>query len=140
MTFGLSPRTRAITVLVLVFVAGAAASHAAALVWRRARFRATIESPDMGPVLDGLRLSLDQRRRAAAILSRSEPRAESILVETAGRLQEIADSVNDELRAILTPDQQRLLDSERRGPIFVVKRKGSNGSVTVDTVRTERTR
>jgi hypothetical protein len=52
------------------------------------------------------------------------------MLEAAERLRLVADSVDVELRGILTPAQQRVLDSLRVGPQFTLKRKvqGPNGT------------
>ena len=90
---------------------------------------------DMSSVLDDLGLSPEQRRRAEAILAASAPRSEEAMRAAAGRLRLVADSVDAELRAILTPEQQRRLDLLRREPVFMIKQKTPGGGTTVDTVR-----
>ena len=91
---------------------------------------------DMSGVLDRLRLSPDQRVRAEAILARSAPRAESLMVEMAERLRAISDSVDGELRGILDPAQRVRLDSLRRGRSVMIKRKtvSPDGRTSVDSV------
>ena len=90
---------------------------------------------EMSSVLDDLGLSPEQRRRAEAILAASAPRSEEAMRAAAGRLRLVADSVDAELRAILTPEQQRRLDLLRREPVFMIKQKTPGGGTTVDTVR-----
>ena len=93
---------------------------------------------DMSGVLDGLGLSPDQRVRADSILQASAPRSEAALREAAGRLQQVADSVDARLRAILTPEQRTRLDRLRRQPVFMLKRKLPGQETTVDTLRPDR--
>jgi Spy/CpxP family protein refolding chaperone len=90
---------------------------------------------DLSGVLDGLGLTPDQRVIAESILAASAPRSEAALREAAGRLQDVADSVDARLRAILTPEQRARLDRLRRQPVFMIKRKAPGQDATVDTVR-----
>jgi hypothetical protein len=90
---------------------------------------------DMSSVLDGLALSPEQRRQADAILAASAPRSEDAMRAAADRLRAVADSVDAELRAILTPEQHSRLDRLRREPVFMIKRNTPGGGTTVDTVR-----
>jgi len=46
----------------------------------------------------------------------------------------VADSVDAELRAILTPTQRARLDSLRRQPVFMLKRKTRGTGTKIDTV------
>jgi Spy/CpxP family protein refolding chaperone len=106
----------------LAFIAGASAGVVGnRLLAPRIQIRTTIG--DMGPVLDRLRLTPEQRRRADSIVSRSEPRAREVLVELGARLQMVADSVDAELRAVLTPEQRLRLDSLRSDSRLLLKRK-----------------
>jgi Spy/CpxP family protein refolding chaperone len=106
----------------LAFIAGAAAGVVGnRLLAPRIQIRTTIG--DMGPVLDRLRLTPEQRRQADSIVSRSEPRAREVLVELGARLQMVADSVDAELRAVLTPEQRLRLDSLRSDSRLLLKRK-----------------
>lgn len=90
---------------------------------------------DMTGVLDSLGLSSEQRARAQAIVEASAPRTEEAMREAAERLRFVADSIDTELRAILTPEQRIRLDQLRRQPIFMIKRKTPGGGTTADTVR-----
>ena len=54
--------------------------------------------------------------------------------ELAERLQNVSDSLDAELRAILTPPQRARLDSLRRRPLFMLKRKTPGSATTVDTL------
>ena len=118
----------------LAFIAGASAGVVGdRLLSPRIQLRTTIG--DMAPVLDRLRLTPDQRRQADSIVSRSEPRAREVLVELGARLRMVADSVDVELRAILTPEQRLRLDSLRSDSRLLLKRKIMTPSGTrVDTL------
>jgi hypothetical protein len=89
---------------------------------------------DMSVVLDSLGLSAEQRVQAQAIVEASAPRTEEAMREAADRLRSVAESVDTELRAILTPEQRIRLDELRRQPVFMIKRKAPGGGTTVDTV------
>lgn len=128
-------RSRAIAgaLLVLAFVAGAAAGVTAdRLLTPKPTIRTRIKR-DMSGVLDKLGLTAQQRAQADAIIQRSAPRTQEVMLEVAERLRTVSDSVDAELRAILTTDQRARLDSLKARPMFMLKRKQA-GSVTVDTV------
>jgi Spy/CpxP family protein refolding chaperone len=129
-------RSRAIAgaLLVLVFVTGAAAGVTAdRLLTPKPILRARI-TRDMSGVLDKLGLTAQQRAQADAIIERSGPRTEEAMIEVAERLRIVSDSVDAELRAILTPEQRTLLDALRRQPMFMLKRKASGSGTKVDTI------
>lgn len=110
------------SVLALAFVAGASAGIAGdRLLAPRIRLRAA--AGDMSKVFDRLGLTGEQRSDAEAIVARSAPRSHAIMMEAAERLRAVADSVDAELRAILTPKQRLLLDSLPREPRILLKRK-----------------
>jgi hypothetical protein len=88
----------------------------------------------MSPVLDELQLTPRQRSQADSILERSAPRSEEAMREVAERLQRVSDSLDAELRAILTAQQRARLNSLRRRPIFMLKRKTPGSATTVDTL------
>lgn len=128
-------RTRMIgaALLALAFVAGAAAGVTAdRWMTPRATIRTRVMT-DMSGVLDKLSLTPRQRAQADAIIQRSAPRTEETMLEVAERLRSVADSVDAELRGILTVPQRARLDSLRRQPTFMIKRKSPRGT-TVDTV------
>ena len=128
-------RSRAIAaaLLVLTFVAGAAAGVVADRLLAPAPTMRTRMVRDVSGVLDKLGLTPDQRVRAEAILQRSGPRVEEAMREAAERLRMASDSVDAELRALLSPEQRLRLDSFKRAPVFLLKRV-TPGSTTVDTV------
>ncbi len=123
-----------IALLALAFIAGAGSGVA---VERLLLDRVTVTTrvvQDMSGVLDQLALTGDQRRQAEAILDRGAPRTQSAMIELAARLRRVSDSVDMELRSILTPEQRSKLDSLRRRPTFVLKRDDGRGVTRLDTV------
>ncbi|MDQ6827804.1 MAG: hypothetical protein M3081_02950 [Gemmatimonadota bacterium] len=125
---------RGIALLILTFAVGTLAGVAVQrTVTRHAsqsmRFR--LQSPDM---LNGLGLTREQRHAADAILERSSPRSEAVMLEMAPRLAAIADSVNAELGVILTPAQRTKLDSMTHGAVIVLKKKNAEGHERIDTI------
>lgn len=136
--------TTVTSLVLLAFVAGASAGIVGdRLVSPPMRIRATLD--DMSGVLDRLDLAPEQRRQADSIVSRSEPRSREVLIELGERLQRVADSVDAELRAILTAEQRLRLDSLRREPRLMLKRKtmtpdGERVDTLLDTGSTMRRR
>ena len=86
-------------------------------------------------VLDALELTSDQRTRAQALMEASNPASEAVLRRASEELRQVADSVDQRLREILTPEQQARLDTMRRQPVFIIKRRLPNGTTTEDTLR-----
>jgi Spy/CpxP family protein refolding chaperone len=129
-----SIRGLVISMLLLAFVAGVSAGVTGdRLLTPHVLVRARVG--DMSSVLDRLRLTPAQRAQADAIVQRSTPRAEAIMIEVAERLRAVADSLDDELRAILTPDQRARLDSLRGDPRIMLKRRMvTPRGTTVDTI------
>jgi Spy/CpxP family protein refolding chaperone len=129
------PRLRGliISLLVLTFIAGASAGIAGdRLIAPRKQIRVMI---DMSGVFDRLELTAEQRRQADSIVGRSAPRSEAIMIETAERLRSVADSVDNELREILTPQQRALLDSLKTDQKIMLKRKlVTPGGTKIDTL------
>lgn len=129
------------SLVLLAFVIGASAGVAGdRLVSPDLRIRTSFG--DMSSVLDRLDLTPEQRRLADSIVSRSEPRSREVLIELSERLRRVADSVDAELRSILTPPQRLHLDSLRTEPRFMLKRRGEGQKVDtiLDTRRPERPR
>ena len=122
------------TLVVLAFVTGASAGVAGdRLVAPRLTIRTTLG--DMSGTLDRLGLTTEQRRQADAIVARSEPRSREVLIELGERLRLVADSVDAELRSILTAEQRLRLDSLRTAPRLMLKRKldGQKVDTILDT-------
>jgi uncharacterized membrane protein len=57
-----------------------------------------------------LGLTADQRRAVRAILENTRPHTDSILRETLPAMREAMDTMQAQLRAVLTPEQRRRLD------------------------------
>jgi Spy/CpxP family protein refolding chaperone len=114
-------RLQGIALLALAFAAGALGGMA---LERVRASRARPEPPgwmpmrgDLPPGFGGLGLTAEQREQIQAIFRASRPRTDSVLQASLPRLQAIQDSVRAEIRAVLTPDQQRMFDEmESRGP------------------------
>jgi hypothetical protein len=125
----------AVLIIALTFATGIAVGVAGErLLIDRVTSRTAIVR-DMSEVLDKLRLDPIQRAQAEAILNRSAPHSRQAMLEVAARLRNISDSVDAELRAVLTPKQRSILDSLRRPLTFVLKQKQPSGVTTVDTVQ-----
>ncbi|HJR36084.1 MAG TPA: hypothetical protein VJ817_14100 [Gemmatimonadales bacterium] len=89
----------------------------------------------MPAVLDRLGLTPEQRRAVDSLLDWSRPRAQAAMAELVPRLGAIADSLDAELRQILTPAQRARLDSLGGRGLLVLKRKTSGpGGLKVDTL------
>lgn len=123
-----------IALIALAFVAGAAAGAAVDRYLHRGMTVRTRIVHDMSGVVDQLGLTAAQRAQAQAILDRSAPRSHEVMLEVGARLRSISDSVDAELRSILTPDQRLKLDSLRRPPTLMLRRKDPGGATSVDTV------
>jgi hypothetical protein len=126
---------RGLTLLLAVFAAGVAAGiglDRAAATDSRLETRL---STGMPAVLDRLGLTPEQRRAVDSLLERSRPRAQAAMAEMVPRLGAIADSLDAELREILTPAQRARLDSLGGQGLLVLKRKSSGpGGIKVDTL------
>ena len=126
-----------VIVLVAVFAAGIGAGVLAdRLIFNKSVIRTRVVAGDMSHVLDGLDLTVEQRRKADSILTRRAPASETAMIQFAERLRAVSDSVDRELRQILTPAQQARLDSlGQTGSQMMLKRKRvTPGGTTVDTV------
>lgn len=138
MTVHAPPRFALLAALLgAVFVAGIAVGVIGDRMASAAKPRArTIIRADMSGVLDHLELTPQQRAQADSIVSHRAPRSEGLMIEMAERLRGVADSIDAELRQILTPAQRARLDSLRtREPQLMLKRKVvTPGGTTVDTV------
>ena len=127
-------RTLVISLIAIAFAAGAAAGVAAdRTLTPRIKLRTDLSG--MSSVLDRLELSPEQRRQADEIVARSAPRSQAIMLDVAERLRSVADSVDAELRGILTPEQRTKLDSLRADSRVMLKRKIiTPGGTRVDTL------
>jgi hypothetical protein len=112
-------------VLVAVFAAGVATGAGLARAFRpHGPGPAGPRPPGDGlpPFVAELGLSPDQLARARAIAERHRAEIEAVVQETFPRVRAIQDQVDQEIRAILTPEQARRFDELRsrrpwrRGP------------------------
>lgn len=135
-------RTLVISLIALAFLAGTAAGVAGdRLLSPRVMLRTDLSG--LSAVFDRLELSPEQRRRADSVVARSAPRSEAIMLDVAERLRGVADSVDAELREILTPPQRARLDSLRSESRIMLKRKivtpsGTRVDTLLDTSTTRR--
>jgi Spy/CpxP family protein refolding chaperone len=122
-----APRGWGARLLVLgSFAALFAAGAAAGVAWERTRGgepsfrvrvnkgRATVEA------FDELGLTDEQRRRIEQIFTRAQPRTDAVLRETLPRLRAVTDSINDEIHAVLTPEQRRRLGKVEPRRVFEI--------------------
>ena len=135
-----SPRLIGAALLLAAFIAGAAVGLAFDRVVRPEPRLKTFVVADMSRVLDRLELTTQQRAQADSILLRRAPTTERMMLDVADRLRGLSDSVDAELRAILTPQQRARLDSLRGERKLMLKRKtiGAGGATVVDTVFSQR--
>jgi Spy/CpxP family protein refolding chaperone len=137
---GRSPRLIGAALLLAAFIAGAAVGFAFDRVVRPEPRLKTFVVADMSRVLDRLELTTRQRAQADSILQRRAPTTERMMLDVADRLRGLSDSVDAELRSILTPQQRARLDSLRGERKLMLKRKtiGAGGATVVDTVFSQR--
>jgi len=91
-------------------LAGMATEESLGLDW----FDFLDEDEPEDSILAGLELSPEQQRQAEDILDRQEDRLEEYWEGRLPELRSILDESNAELRAILTPEQQRVFDRSVR--------------------------
>jgi Spy/CpxP family protein refolding chaperone len=137
---GRSPRLIGAALLLAAFIAGAAVGFAFDRVVRPEPRLKTFVVADMSRVLDRLELTSQQRAQADSMLQRRAPTTERMMLDVADQLRGLSDSVDAELRSILTPQQRARLDSLRGERKLMLKRKtiGAGGATVVDTVFSER--
>lgn len=110
-------RLQGILLLALAFGAGIAAGMAVERVRAARAVPPAWRGPDArGPgmrqlaVFDELGLTEEQRTRIRAIIEASRPIVDSVLRSSMPAVQAVHDSVRAEIRAVLTPEQQRRFD------------------------------
>ncbi|HEX9633383.1 MAG TPA: hypothetical protein VGA02_13060 [Gemmatimonadales bacterium] len=114
-------RLQGIALLGIAFVVGALGGMAAERVRAARAPRPPMDAMRMRaglpPGFDELRLTPDQQERIQAIFRASRPRTDSVLRASLPRLHAIQDSARAQIRAVLTPSQQRQFDAmETRSP------------------------
>jgi hypothetical protein len=127
-----------VALLATIFVAGIAVGVIGDRLSTREPFPMSMSEVrvESHPIIDLLELSPEQRPRAEAILSRQTPRSEQLMLGLADSLRKLSDSVDAELRKILTPAQRARLDSLRLADTKLLLRRKvlTPGGTTVDTV------
>jgi Spy/CpxP family protein refolding chaperone len=112
-------RAQGIALLLVTFVVGGLAGVAFERV-RASRQAPPFEAPmGMRPPFEDfmpgmfreLNLTAEQHRRVMTILRDSRPNTDSLLNAMLPRLRAVTDSVREEIRAVLTPEQAAVLDS-----------------------------
>ncbi|HEY9383331.1 MAG TPA: hypothetical protein VIP80_07425 [Gemmatimonadales bacterium] len=130
----MSRRTRGILLLLAVFAAGVATGFGLDRTTQPDRLRTIQLTTRLPQVLGRLGLSPQQQRAVDSLLEQTQPRTAAIMGETVPRLRAIADSLDAELRQILTPAQRARLDS-LGGFRMLLKRKATGaGEEKVDTL------
>lgn len=122
--------------LLLVFAAGFAVGIAVDRLARPQSGIRMVFGADMSGVLDKLDLTRKQRARAEAIVERRAPATQEMMLELGDRLRMISDSLDAELRTILTPEQRARLDALRSERRLMLKRTvtGPGGTSVTDTL------
>jgi hypothetical protein len=128
-----------VALLATVFVAGIAVGVIGDRLATREPFPMSMAREirtESHPIIELLELTPEQRPQAEAILSRQAPRSEQLMLGLADSLRALSDSIDAELRKILTPAQRSRLDSLRLADTkLIMKRKVvTPGGTTVDTV------
>jgi Spy/CpxP family protein refolding chaperone len=105
-------RAKALMLLAVTFLAGAAAGGAGA---RLISPSGPIMPPFMGgpprsaaddPRFIGLGLTPAQTRHIDSVLAKGRPRVEAIMEESMPKLRSVLDSIRTEIRTVLTPEQR----------------------------------
>ncbi len=125
-------RFQGVALLLMAFVVGALAGAAGdRLLLSRGEIDRSFPPPRPRPgllpgPLESLDLTPQQREQITTILERRRPQTDSILAVTLPQLRTITDSIREEIRGVLTPEQQERLDRDsprllgppgiRRGP------------------------
>jgi Spy/CpxP family protein refolding chaperone len=113
-------RAKGLALLLITFVAGSLAGVALERIMAAQRTPELV--PPMGMMRPGMEvpfpmmfselgLTPDQQTRIREIMEQSRPRTEDVLQETLPRLRALTDSVRQEIRSVLTPEQAATMDS-----------------------------
>jgi len=128
----MSRQLRGLFLLLAVFAAGVAAGFGLDRSAPADPARTTLLSTRAPQVLKQLDLSPEQQRAIDSLMDHSPPRALMAMRETIPLLRAVVDSLDAELRQVLTPAQRARFDS-LGGFRMVIKRKTIDG-VKVDTL------
>jgi Spy/CpxP family protein refolding chaperone len=137
-------RAQGIAILVLTFVVGVLVGFASERV-RNARSRpppfemgpdmmVRFRQGDLPTMFRELNLTPEQVRQIAAIMENGRPRSDAVLDLMLPRLRAVTDSIRQEVRAVLTPEQIAVWDSlaahTRRGRMREERpgRRGGRGA------------
>lgn len=133
---GRNPRVLGAALLLAAFLGGVAVGLGFDRVAQRQPQLKTVLTADMSRVLDRLDLTAQQRVMADSIVQRRAPATERVMIDLGERLRSVSDSLDAELRAILTLEQRARLDSLRGERRLMLKRKSidAGGKTLVDTV------
>ena len=123
--------------LFVVFIAGALAG---AVVLDVAQAEAPPEASSSPPskALDALDLSPEQRQAIDRILTTRQPAADSIIRSSIAQLTALMEAADQDVRAVLTPDQIEAYESIvlQGSRVEAVRRTTDEaGNTTVDTIR-----
>jgi Spy/CpxP family protein refolding chaperone len=131
----MSGRTRALMLLLAVFAAGVVAGVTGDRMLQPGMLYKTRLESRLPEILDRLDLTPAQRMAADSILGRSDPRVEAMMREMAPKVAAIAESVQADIRRLLTPTQAAKLDSLSGNRLLILKRSTLKGAgARVDTV------
>jgi hypothetical protein len=93
---------------------------------------------DYSTVLDALGLTAEQRTRAQALMEESNPASEAVLRRASEELRQVADSVDQRLREILTLEQEARVGEMRPPPLLGIKRRQATWETKEGTLRRAR--
>ena len=111
-------RIQAVILIALTFLVGVLAGSATerALASREKPIRPFRQMGELPRPFARLGLTEEQRFEIVAIFERGRPQTDSVLQELMPHLQAINDSIQSQIRAILTPEQAEILDETFGGP------------------------
>jgi hypothetical protein len=112
-------RLQGLTLLAVAFLVGALAGAAGDRLLTRPRVaepppREAREGPRLPSVLERMQLTAEQRATIDSILASGRPRNEAIVNEVMPRLRAVSDSLQEAIRAALTPAQAAEFDAYQR--------------------------
>jgi len=123
--------------LVVTFFSGALAGNAVERV-RSVRVEIRVRTEVGIPaVFADLALTPEQRRQIEVILERGRPRTDSVMAEIFPRIRAVTDSVDAEIRTVLSGDQIRRLDERRAASPAFIRRLRKVGPDSVEEVRVD---
>ena len=118
-------------VLAAVFAAGLASGTAIRGLLARGTEGPSTSWDAMVRAMD---LTAEQERRIDSIFDTYQPRTDTLLMSLVPRLRALADSMDTDLRPVLTESQRELLSDARSRQLFMLRLKTPQGE-RVDTLR-----